>query len=146
MSGEFLGTYENSVNKQKWVTIPAVFKKKFDPLARQTVIVTIGPEQNIVIYPLDNWQAKISALQQGSMHEKQLLLNLRTFASPEQKMEENGRIRIGDELLELAAIDKTVIIKGEGNFISVWNPDQYREFRRKKLDEHRQTFNSLDYQ
>jgi len=146
MSGEFLGTYENSVNKLKWITIPANFKKKFSTMAKQTVIVTIGPEDNIVIYPLDNWNDKVSKLQKGEIREKTLLNTLRSFASSDQKMEVNGRIKIGNELLEIAGIQQKVIIKGEGNFISVWNPERYLEHRKKKLENHRKTFNTLDYQ
>ncbi|KQC10691.1 MAG: hypothetical protein APR54_11740 [Candidatus Cloacimonas sp. SDB] len=146
MSGEFLGTFENSVNKQKWITIPANFKKKFSTMAKFTVVVTIGPEENIAIYPLDNWNEKINQLKQGETREKTLLNTLRSFATSEQKMEPNGRIKIGNELLEIAGIDTKVIIKGEGNFISVWNPQRYLEYRKKKLENHRKMFNSLDYQ
>ena len=146
MSGEFLGTFLNSVNKQKWVTIPATFKKKFAPTAKQAVIVSIGPEANIAIYPLDNWKQKIEDLKNGTERDKKLLLNLRTFASSEQKMEANGRIKISDELIEIANINEKVIIKGEGNFISVWNPERYKEFRKLRMEEHMKTFNSLDYQ
>jgi DNA-binding transcriptional regulator/RsmH inhibitor MraZ len=146
MSGEFLGTYENSVNKQKWITIPANFKKKFSPMAKLTVIVTVGPEENIAIYPLDIWGDKIDLLKKGETRERTLLDALRSFAGPEQKMESNGRIKIGNELLEIAGIEDKVIIKGEGNYISVWNPARYLEYRKKKLENHRKTFNSLDYQ
>lgn len=143
---EFLGTFVNSVNKKKWITIPAALKKKFTPQSKQMVIVTIGSESNIAIYPLDSWNQKISSLQTGELKDKQLLLNLRTFANVEQKMETNGRIKIGEELLELADIKDKVIIKGEGSFISVWNPERYKEFRNKVLEEHKKSFNSLDYQ
>lgn len=146
MSGEFLGTFTNSVNKQKWITIPAALKKKFSPMAKQTVVITIGPEENIAIFPLDNWLSKIEVLKSGSDKDIQLLVTLRTFATSEQKVETSGRIKIGNELLEIARINDKVIIKGEGNFISVWNPDKYLEFRKQKLDEHKKAFNSLDYQ
>lgn len=146
MSGEFLGTFNNSVNKQKWVTIPATFKKKFATSAKQTVIVSIGPEANIAIYPMDNWQKKIQDLSEGEGRDKMLLLNLRTFASSEQKMETNGRVKISDELLEIADIKDHVVVKGEGNFISVWSPERYKEYRKKRMQEHMQEFNSLDYQ
>ena len=62
MSGEFLGTFNNSVNKLKWITIPAVFKRKFDPKVNHTVIITLGPNTDIAIYPLDNWNEKIDSL------------------------------------------------------------------------------------
>lgn len=146
MTNEFLGTFNNSVNKQKWITIPAAFKKKFSLESQEMVIVTIGSESNIAIYPLDSWNEKIVSLQTGELKDKQLLVNLRTFANAEQKMERNGRIKIGEELLELADIQDKVVIKGEGAFISVWNPERYLEFRNKVLEEHKKSFNSLDYQ
>ncbi|MEA2095455.1 MAG: protein MraZ [Candidatus Cloacimonadota bacterium] len=146
MSGEFLGTFRNSVNKLKWITIPAVFKKKFNPQVKQTIVITLGPNGNIAIYPLDNWNEKIDKLKEGSERDKQLLSNLRTFASSEQKMEKNGRIKIGSELLEIANIKDKVIIKGTGNYISVWSPQNYEQFRQKRLEEHKKQFNSMDYQ
>ena len=146
MSGEFLGTFTNSVNKGKWVAIPAVFKKKFGMHSKQMVIITIGSEANLAVYPLDNWNEKIASLQTGEEKDKKLLRNLRTFASAEQKMEANGRIKIDSELLGIAKVHDKVIIKGEGKFISIWNPEIYAEFRRKLLEEHKTEFDSLDYQ
>ena len=146
MSGEFLGTFTNSVNKSKWITIPAAFKKKFSPSAKQQVVITIGPENNVAIYPLDNWNNKISKLKDCDERSTKLLLNLRTFASSEQKLESTGRIKLSNELIEIAGIQKKVVIKGEGTFISVWCPERYKQYRRKKLEEHQKTFNSLDYQ
>ena len=146
MSGEFLGTFKNSVNKLKWITIPAAFKKKFSTQAKQIVIITLGPEADIAIYPLDNWNDKINKLKNGTDRDKQLLSNLRTFASSEQKMEKNGRIKIGVELLEIANITDKVIIKGSGNYISVWSPESFGQFRKKRLEEHKKLFNSMDYQ
>ena len=146
MSGEFLGTFKNSVNKLKWITIPAVFKRKFDPKVNQTVVITLGPNTDIAIYPLDNWNEKIETLKKGDERDKHLLSNLRTFATAEQKIENNGRIKIGTELLEIANIKDKVVIKGSGNYISVWNPEIYEKFRQQRLEEHRQTFNSMDYQ
>lgn len=146
MSGEFLGTFKNSVNKQKWVTIPAAFKKKFSSQAKQTVIITLGPDADIAIYPLDNWNEKIDSLKNGTDRDKRLLTNLRTFASLDQKLEKNGRIKIGSELLEIANVTDKVIIKGAGNYISVWSPENYEQFRQKRLEEHKKLFNSMDYQ
>ena len=146
MSGEFLGTFKNSVNKLKWITIPAAFKKKFSTQAKQTVVITLGPNADIAIYPLDNWNDKVEILKNGSERDKQLLSNLRTFASSEQKLEQNGRIKIGTELLEIANIKDKVIIKGSGNYISVWSPQNFEQFRQKRLEEHRKQFNSMDYQ
>jgi len=147
MSGEFLGTFHIAVNKQKWVTLPAVLKKKFSTNSKQKLIITIGPQKNIVIYPLDNWNEKITTLREkGTPRDITMLHNLRYFASSEQKMENNGRIKISDELIELASISNKVMIKGEGSFISIWNPERYKEVREKTILEHMRMFKSEDYQ
>lgn len=146
MSGEFLGTFSNSVNKQKWITIPSSFKKKFSPGSKQSVIVTIGPKSVIAIFPLDNWTEFISKLRSDKERGPALLRNLRDFASPEQKMEQNGRIKVDQELLKIAGVDDKVIIKGEGNYISVWNPDKFKEQREQRIKEHFDTYDSIDYQ
>ena len=145
MSGEFLGTYSNSVNKGKWVSIPAEFKKEFTTQAKQTVIATIGPQKmNIAIYPLDNWKQKIAKLTNGSNEDKRLLIYLRNFATSELKMEANGRIKISEELIKLVGIDKKVIIKGDGNYISVWNPASYENYCNELLENFE--FDVMDYQ
>ncbi|MBN2459998.1 MAG: protein MraZ [Candidatus Cloacimonetes bacterium] len=146
MSGEFLGTYQIAVNKGKWITLPAALKKKFSPDTRQTVIITLGPKDTIAIFPLDVWHDKISRLKTGSEKDIKLLVHLRSFAGGEQKLEANGRVKISDELIKIMHIDDRVIIKGEGNFISIWKPELYEKSRAEMLQEHRQLFDSLDYQ
>lgn len=147
MSGEFLGTFSLSVYKDKWIIIPAVFKKKFSPQAKQSVVITIGFQgNNLAIFPLDNWKEKISSLETGGTKEKDMLINLRHFATTEQAMEANGRIRIADNLIDLIKLEDKVIIKGEGKFFSVWNLDAYEELNRKILENHIKNFSLTDYQ
>ncbi len=64
----------------------------------------------------------------------------------EQELEGPGRVRIHDMLLSEVGIDDSVIIKGEGHYISLWNPEIYAKVRKSKLDTHRQIFSSEDYQ
>ncbi len=145
MSGEFLGTFENSVNKQR-VIIPAPFKSKFLPSAKQTVIITLGHHDSIAIFPLDSWQQYKEKLKNGTDKQRQLLNNLVEFASSEQTLEGPGRIRISEDLLEMAGIEDSVVIKGEGNFISLWSPKAFKDLRKKRLQSHREEYDSMDYQ
>ncbi|MDY0152491.1 MAG: protein MraZ [Candidatus Cloacimonas sp.] len=145
MSGEFLGIFENSVHKQR-VIIPAPFKKKFSEEAARTVIVTLGPNDTIAIYPIDNWNATLERLKAGDNRARQLRTQLIDFAMLEQELEGPGRIRIHDMLLDEVAITDSVIIKGEGHFISLWNPKVYNAVRAQKLSQHRTQFSSEDYQ
>ncbi|GAB1366118.1 MAG TPA: protein MraZ [Candidatus Cloacimonas sp.] len=145
MSGQFLGISENSVHKQR-VIIPAAFKKRFSEEAEKSVIVTLGPNDTIAIYPLDNWKDTLERLKNGDEHAKQLRTQLIDFAMMEQELEGPGRVRIHDMLLHEVGITDSVIIKGEGHYISLWNPDVYNQVRHSKLNKHRKQFSSEDYQ
>ncbi|MFA4959516.1 MAG: protein MraZ [Candidatus Cloacimonas sp.] len=145
MSGEFLGIFENSVNKQR-VIIPAAFKKKFSEELEKKVIVTLGPNDTIAIYPLDNWNETLERLRIGDEHSNKLRTQLIDFAMTEQELEGPGRIRILERLLNEVNITDSVIIKGEGHYISLWNPKVYNEVRASKLNQHRKEFTSEDYQ
>ncbi|HRX76236.1 MAG: protein MraZ [Candidatus Cloacimonetes bacterium] len=145
MSGEFLGIFENSVHKQR-VIIPASFKKKFAEEALKSVVVTLGPNNTIAIYPLDNWKSTLERLKLGNDRSKQLRTQLIDFAMMEQVLEGPGRVRIHEMLLSEVGIDDSVIIKGEGHYISLWNPEVYAQVRASKLQSHKVNFNSEDYQ
>ncbi|HQQ68044.1 MAG TPA: protein MraZ [Candidatus Cloacimonadota bacterium] len=145
MSGEFLGIFENSVHKQR-VIIPASFKKKFAEEAMKSVVVTMGANNTIAIYPLDTWKGTLERLKSGDERAKQLRTQLIDFAMMEQELEGPGRVRIHEMLLSEAGIDDSVIIKGEGHYISLWNPEVYARVRAAKLAAHRETFSSEDYQ
>lgn len=145
MSGEFLGISENSVNKQR-VIIPAAFKKKFAEAAKNTVVVTLGPNNTIAIYPLDSWQDTVLRMKDGSEKNRLFRTQLIDFAMTEQVLEGPGRVKIQERLLDEAGIEDSVIIKGEGHYISLWNPEVYDKVRQAKLELHRKTFTSEDYQ
>ena len=145
MSGEFLGISELSVHKQR-VIIPANFKRKFADAALKSVVITLGPNSTIAIYPLDAWKSTLERLKAGDERSRQLRTQLIDFAMMEQELEGPGRVKIHEMLLDEAGIEDSVIIKGEGHYISLWNPEVYAKIRKSKLESHRRTFNSEDYQ
>ncbi len=146
MSGEFLGTFENAIHKSR-IMIPANFKKKFAPEANETVIVTVGPDGTVAVFPLDTWLLMRNQLETSTEpDDKELLANMVDFAMPEQKLEGPGRIRISDELLRNAEIKDIAKIKGEGHFITLWNPERLVAIREQKMAQHKEKYNSSKYQ
>ena len=146
MSGDFLGSFENAVHNNR-ITIPAAFKKKFSTAARQTVIVSLGYDgHNIAVFPLDYWMKYSDTLKRGTIEERDRLNIIREFALPEQEFEGPGRIRVTNELLELAGISDRVTIKGEGNYISLWNPERLEKEKTKKLEKLRNLGKATDYE
>jgi len=145
MSGEFLGVFENAVHNNR-ITLPAVFKKNFSVASKQTVIVTIGSEgTSLAVYPLDNWNALMERLKKGDEADKIFMNSLIDFALSRRELEGPGRIRIDNFLLEDVGITDSVIIKGESDFISLWNPDKFNEERKKKFKFHAENFKAINY-
>ncbi len=145
MSGDFLGVFENAVHNNR-ITLPAVFKKCFSTSSKQTVVVTMGSEgTNLAVYPLDNWNTMIDKLKKGDERDKMFMNSLIEFALSKRELEGPGRIRIDSFLLEDVGIKDSVIIKGEGDYISLWNPEKFREERKKKLQYHSDNFKAINY-
>ncbi|MFA7598996.1 MAG: protein MraZ [Candidatus Cloacimonas sp.] len=145
MSGEFLGAYENSVNKNR-VIIPAPFKKVFSADAKETVVITMGYDKsNIAVYPKDVWNAKIEKLINGTPKDRNLCVILRRN-SAEETLEGPGRIKISSYLLASAGITDSVVVLGEGNYITLWNPETLNEQRQKDLEVLRTNYTILDYE
>ena len=147
MSGEFLGKFKSSVNKKKWIVIPAVLKKRFSSAAKQTVVITLGPSGNsLIVYPVDNWDLKLKSLREGGERRLKLRKRLIHYAQNHQKLEANGRVKVDEDLLKRAGITNKVIIKGEGDYISVWNPDNFKKYDEKLEKETGDLFDTTDYQ
>lgn len=144
MSGSFIGAYENAVSNNR-ITIPAKFKKKFSPAAKETVIVTVGfNNTHIVIFPLDYWTALCAKFSKGTDLQKLAWKCYLDFAD-DQKVEANGRIRLSKEVLTTTGIIKEIVIKGEGDYISVWNPETFKVERDRRRQELISTGKETDF-
>lgn len=147
MSGEFIGTIpDNAVHKSR-IMIPVKFKKKISTEANSTIIVTLGPKGTVALFPLDSWQLMRKQLQSKQDEKsKKLLANLFNFAMPEQTLEGPGRVRISEELMNIAKIKDSVSIKGEGHYMSVWNSEVLKEIKQTQSAHHIETYDETDYQ
>ncbi len=142
MSGPFYGVFENAVHNKR-VIIPALFKRKFSDESLHTVVVTAGPDGTIAIYPLDNWNEKLAKLENGTEDQRLFRTWLIDCTVIETELEGPGRVRVPEKQLLKSGITDSVVIKGEGNYISLWNPASYdakyeteREVSGKKYSTH----------
>jgi DNA-binding transcriptional regulator/RsmH inhibitor MraZ len=129
---DFTNWSENSVHKGR-IVIPAQFKAKFTAAAKNTVVCTVGPDcSSIAVYPLDAWLKLKQKLQSGTDDDQNMLDDLDDFKIIET-LEGPGRIKLSDELLSFANITDSVIIKGEGSYMTLWNPSVFHESRSEKI-------------
>lgn len=129
-SSGFIGTYEVSVYKQRFM-LPTQFQKKLNAAAKSTFILTIGVNNTIACYSLDNWGIVTNKLENGTEDDQDFLNDMYDFAS-EQQLEGPGRLKISDDLMKLANIKDTIKIVGVGKHIVISNPEEI-ENRQKKI-------------
>ncbi|MBC8313452.1 MAG: hypothetical protein H8E33_04340 [Candidatus Cloacimonetes bacterium] len=138
MSSSFLGQFENSVTNRR-ISIPHSFRKLFTAKSKMKVIIVRGINNTIYVYPHDNWQKLQERLAENSNEEKKLFRISSRFFREELKVEGPGRILVPERFLDLANIKDRVIILGEGNYFSLWNPENFK----KHLEEIDKNYNSI---
>ncbi len=124
MSGRFNGISEVTLNQYR-IVIPTQMKEKFSPESFGRVVLTIGVGKSIALYPLDNWDEYCARMEEGTDEQVAIIDYLADYAK-EQKIEASGRVKICQELLEYAGIDEKAILKGNGNYISLWSPEEHK--------------------
>ena len=146
MSKKFIGTIENKPIHKHRIMIPKYYRDSFSEEADETALVTIGPVNNIIIYPYDNWKKLYKKLSKGNREQRKLLSDMRFFAMTPQKFEGPGRIKLSKELIEIAKINDKVSYVGEGSFISVWNPESLEKIKTERLRRRVGVYEDFDHQ
>jgi DNA-binding transcriptional regulator/RsmH inhibitor MraZ len=142
MSGPFNGFFEVAVHNQR-VIIPIQFKRRISEEANKTLVVTVGPDTSIALYPLDSWYFTLDDLAQGDDEQREFRSLLIHCASSEAEIEGPGRIRIPErDLLEYGITDR-VIVKGNDHFMSLWRPDEHEDKRKLDIQETRKKYKTV---
>lgn len=134
----FRGLTEGTLDPKGRLAIPA---KQRDGLAGQSsnmLVVTIDTEHRcLLLYPLAEWEKieqKLQALPSfdpASRRIQRLLIGHAT----EMELDRAGRILIPSLLREYAALDKQVMLVGQGNKIEIWGEVQWKIGREAWLAE-----------
>ena len=127
---DFLGQYNYSLDEKGRVSIPARFRREMSPEARETFIVTIGHDKCLFAYPLDQWERKSAILREQPMSNDEARMWVRwVSANATQAIcDKQGRIMIPPHLIELARLEKDVVINGVLDRLEIWNPDLFVEY------------------
>ncbi len=132
----FKGMHEYSVDVKGRINIPARLRKYVSSDANDTFVITRGMDQCLFIYPLDEWNKLEQTIRALNPSDPKGRYFMRTFLqyATESQLDGQSRISIPKELLQLAAIDKDVLILGVLEHIEVWNPAVYKEYQNQQQD------------
>ena len=135
----FRGIFHNSVDDKGRMSIPARFREQIKTEHETPLVLTLGFDQCLFLYPMDAWkkiEEKLSSLDTLNAEVRQFQRTIMK-ASDEVEIDQQGRIMISPVLRKEAGIAKGVAIVGMLNRIEIWDKQRYENY-------HAQTTQSLE--
>ena len=126
----FKGQYKYTLDSKGRLNIPSKLRKSISPEANETFVITRGLETCLFVYPLDEWNRIEEKLRNLPMTQKnnRLFVRLMLSNASESQLDKQGRISIPANLLNIARIEKDVLIIGTLERIEFWNPDIFQKY------------------
>ena len=135
----FRGIFHNSVDDKGRTSIPARFREQIKESHETPLVLTLGFDQCLFLYPMDAWkkiEEKLSSLDTLNAEVRQFQRTI-LKATDEVEMDQQGRIVISPVLRKEAGIGKSVVIVGMLHRIEIWDKEKYEHY-------HAQTTQSLE--
>lgn len=136
----FSGSYLYSLDSKNRLSIPAKLRKNLTPESQDSFVITQGLGKCLDLYPKDEWQNIVNRLRQLNQFDP----NERKFTrmilqnAVDVEMDNQARIILPFNLIQLAGIEKEVFILGSLDKIELWNPKVYDEYISSSPDNYEQ--------
>ncbi len=134
----FRGLNTVNVDAKGRVAISARFRDNLARLECTELVLTLNPwDRCLWLYPLPEWElieVKLAALSDVDKHARRTKQIMRGYAS-DCSCDGQGRILLPQELRDIAALSKQVVLLGQGNKLELWDATSWRNERDGWLDD-----------
>jgi MraZ protein len=116
--------------------IPMRYRATLDEASQGKLVVTADPSRCLLVYPLPHW----SPIQQRLMGLSSFNETLRGYQrllvghADDVDVDATGRILVPPALRDFAALDKHVVLVGQGNHFELWNRERWDEQIRRVIE------------
>jgi MraZ protein len=132
----FTGEYDCKLDAKGRLVLPAKIKSALPEVSGNQLVVRIGLEPCLVIYPVVEYKkvySKIAGLSEFNAEYRSIQRNF-FRGTMEVELDSAGRFLIPKSMLHHAELQKEAVVVGMGNKVEVWNPDKYQAFLIKDQD------------
>ncbi len=129
----FKNSYKFTLDHKNRVKFPAKLRKYNESTSFDQFIITRGLEGCLFVYPLDEWQRieeKLKSLSYTQSNNR-LFMRMMLYQAIDVVLDKQGRIMLPQNLLEIAKIQKEVLILGALDHIEIWEPKIFEEYIQK---------------
>jgi len=118
------------------LSIPARYRERLAAICKDQLILTLNPLDHCLwLYPLQEWEVIETKLMQLSDFDKQSRRTkqiMRGYAT-ECVLDGHGRILLPQELRAFAALERDVVMLGQGNKFEIWSKSAWDRQREEWL-------------
>ncbi len=126
----FRGINSATLDSKGRMALPARFREVLQLGADGKTVVTIDMrEQCLLLYPLSEWevvQRKLESLANVGARAR-LLQRLLIGHATDLDLDAQGRILLPVMLRDFGALEKKLVLVGQGNKIEIWSADHWQE-------------------
>jgi len=126
-AGAFVGSYTHSLDSKRRVTIPSDWR---EAAGNPTLFILPGVNVKcLYVVTAREMAQRLEKVRAASVANVQAQIFLRDFFSRSDRvtLDAQGRIRVKDELLELAGITNQMVLVGVGSRFELWSPESWKE-------------------
>lgn len=135
----FTGSFRYSVDSKNRISIPAKLRREISVESdKRFIILSDTDDRCIKLYPQSVFKNIIDAISKANPFDPLNAYARRRLLSSvyEEEMDGQYRIKLPAELLKKTNINGECLVVGVGDYIELWNPDEFQKY----LDESARQF------
>jgi MraZ protein len=127
---DFSGEFRFTLDAKKRINVPSGIRKMLPRESEGSLVFTRGFEGCVYVYPNDEWKRLTQKLNTLDSFNVKVRDFIRLFVGPAFKttMDNQGRVLLPDYILEMAKIDKDILLIGSLNKWELWNPTVFESY------------------
>lgn len=124
------GTFPRSIDEKFRVAIPKRLREALACTRGGSLYVAPSTDRSLAVYTEDSFGQVAERLRRSSPTEQHVRAFTRLFFAAAQQVEldAQGRIRIPGELVQLAGLQKEVVLLGVQDHLEIWSAERWQAY------------------
>jgi len=127
----FRGATKVTLDAKGRLAIPTRYRERIATRCDSQLVVTLDRDHCLLIYPLPDWEeierklVRLPSLQKRTREMQRIMLGYAT----EVDVDGAGRILLSRELREVAGLERTAMLIGQGHKFELWDEERWNAIR-----------------
>lgn len=142
----FTGRYRYSVDAKYRISIPAKLRREISTASdKRFIILSDKDDKCIKLYPHGVFESILESISKGNPFDPLNAYARRRLLSNvfEEEMDGQYRIKLPVELLKKNNINTECLVIGMGDYIELWNPDEFEKYLEESARKYEGDFGEL---